>query len=85
MSGQWKGVWGASRALAQAVGVIASRWPAGDKISGPLDKESAWVDKISGDLDNKSVGSDKSGASSRAEEAEWTANLWQTLAGFAKI
>lgn len=70
MSGQWKGVFGASRASAHAAGVIASRWPAVDKISGDLDKESAWVDKI--------------GGGSRAEEAEGAANLQQTLAGFAR-
>lgn len=66
----------ASRAFAQAAGVIASRWPAVDKISGDLDRESAWVDKISGTFDKKSAGSDKSGASSRADEAEWMVNLW---------
>ena len=38
MSGRWKGVFGATRALAQAAGVIASRWPSGDNEKGTPDK-----------------------------------------------
>ena len=48
MSGRRQGFFGASRALAQAAGVIAGRPPTVDNISGTLDKESAWVDKIGG-------------------------------------
>lgn len=44
MSGQWKGAFGASRVLAQAAGVIASRPPAVDKIFGTLGKKSAGSD-----------------------------------------
>lgn len=67
MSGRWKGVLGASCSFAKAVGVTATRWPAVDKISGDLDRESAWVDKISGTFDKKSAGSDKYGARSTTD------------------
>ena len=68
MSGRRKRVFRASRAFANAVGATANRWPAPGNKKGTLDK--------------KSVGSGKSGARSRAEEAERTAILRQRLAGF---
>ena len=78
MSGLWEGFFGASRAFAQAVGVMAGGPPrddnvfvagdrglaAVDKISGDLDRESAWVDKVFGTFDKESEGVDKIDAGS---------------------
>lgn len=82
MSGLWKGVLGASRALAQAVGVIASRPPAPDKLSGPLDKELAGVDKISGDLDRKTARFGRVGAGSKPDQAGEGNKMRRSPAGF---